>query len=372
MVARACEKRRLLLSSPQLFWTVEAFSVVRTFLRFPLTRVASAAISLCLLSACGINLPSAIPTQIVVIPTSTLAPILTATPRLTATLLPSDTLIPSPTSPITVTPPLPPPSDTPTITVTPTPPIYAVPKQNGVLNVHAGPNLTSKRIGQIVVGTSFIVLATNSDATWSLLQLSDGSQGWVSSALITLKNPAATIPAMTTPQLTAQAQLGTAISLTQIALAPQVTGTVAAIASGPTHVPRQNRVTDVLAYCDDPLMAAQQNRKFKVGDPVVVFWSWIAQTPQQIQDQLTNAQYNITIDGAVIANWQSFASPITQQADGAYIVYWFVPLSKPAIGTHHIVYQLTWTAPVFDGKDNFGPGTTNPTTTNTCSFSVSP
>ena len=306
--------------------------MVRDLLRPFIPRIIISALGVCLLGACGINLPTTIPTQIVMIPTSTLAPILTATPRLTATPLPSDTLIPSPTPLVISTPTLPPASDTPPSPPTPTAQIMAVPKQNSGLNVRNAPNSNAKRIGQILTGNSFVVLATNSDGTWSLLQLDDGTQGWVLSSLITLKNPSATVPAMTTPELTAQAVNATVVSLTQIASAPQSNGTAAVITGGATHVPRISQTTDVLAYCDDPTKNAAQNRKFKAGDPIVVFWSWVAETPQQIQDQLTNAQYNVTIDGAAIPNWQSFASPVQQLSNGTYIVYWFVPLNKPAAG----------------------------------------
>ncbi len=325
-----------------------------------------------LLSACGLNIPSTIPTKVLVIPTSTLAPILTATERFTATPIPSDTLIPSPTAPPTDT--LPPPTATVTPSVTPTPVLQGVVRSDGAeINLRGGPGLNYKKLGTLITGSKVQVIATSTDTKWTLVQLDDGSQGWVSSSFVTMLNPSATVPALTTPQLTAQAQLGTAISLTQAALAP-TSGVLTPQANAPTHVPSIDLTTDVLAYCDNPDANAKRNKVFTSGSPVVVFWSWVAKTPEQIQDQLNNAQYTVTVDGLLIGDWQNYASPVKQQTDpklgSSYIVYWFVPIGQPAVGTHHIVFKLTWKQTISDGVSNYGPGSDNPANTGTCSFSV--
>ncbi len=101
-----------------------------------------------------------------------------------------------------------------------------------------------------------------------------------------------------------------------------------------------------------------------------MFWSWVAKTPEQIKDQLNNAQYTVTIDGQAIGDWKRFASPVAQQNDGSYIVYWFVPLGTQASGDHKIVFKVTWTQSIFDGTDHWGPGTTKTADTGTCTFTV--
>jgi len=322
-----------------------------------------------MLSACDFNAPAVIPTKIIVIPTSTLAPILTATPRLTATLIPSDTLIPSPTAPASDTPL--PPTETFTPSPSPTEAVLAVVKaDSGTVNLRTGPGTSYKQIGTLQASSQIQVLFTNTDTKWTLVQLVDGSQGWVLSTLLTYLNPSSTVPALSTPQLTQQAQLGTAISLTSTALLPSVATGVLTPVVDATHVSHMDPKTDVLAYCDNPGSNATQNKKFTAGASVVVFWSWIAQTPEQIKDQLDNAQYVVTVDGQLIADWQNYASPVTAYSKGSYIVYWFVPLGKPDVGTHHIVFKLTWKQPIFDGTDHFGAGTDNPANTGTCSFTV--
>ncbi len=320
------------------------------------------------LSGCGFNAPPPIPTKILVIPTSTLAPILTATGRFTATPIPSETLIPSLT--VSPTESLPPPTDTLTPSPTPTVTVMAVVRtDSGQVNVRTGPGTTYKKVGTLISGNQIQVLFTSTDGKWTLVQLDDGSQGWVLSTLVTLLDPSATVPALTTPELTQYAQLSTAISLTSTALSPNTPVGLTADANAPTHIPKINNATDVLAYCDQR-SDSPQNRKFAEGSSVVVFWSWIAQTPEQIKDQLDNAQYEVTVDGLLIGDWAQYASQVKQYLNNSYIVYWFVPIGKPAAGTHHIVYKLTWKQAITDGKDQFGPGSTNPTNTGTCSFTV--
>lgn len=322
------------------------------------------------LSACDFNGPSTIPTQIIAIPTSTLAPILTATGRFTATPIPSETLIPTLT--VSPTESLPPPTDTLVPSQTPTATVMAVVRTgSGQVNVRTGPGATYKKVGTLIAGNQIQVLFISTDGKWTLVQLDDGSQGWVSSTLVTLLNPSATVPALTTPELTQYAQLSTSISLTSTALSPNTPPPLTLDANVPTHIPTINQATDELAYCDQRSDAVKmRNRRFAEGSPVVVFWSWVAQTPGQIKDHLDNAQYEVTVDGLLIGDWSNYASPVKQQADSSYIVYWFIPLGKPAAGTHHIVYKLTWKQAISDGTNQYGPGTTNPTNTGTCSFTV--
>ncbi len=324
------------------------------------------------LTACGINAPGGNPTLIVTaIPTNTLAPIVTTTERFTATPIPSPTFIPTAT---------PLPSETPledvstltaTPTATPTAAIRAVVRiDGGIVNMRVGPGATYRVMGNLKPGSPIQVLFSSTDGKWILVVLDDGSEGWVSQSLLTLINPSVTVPALTTPELTQRAVEGTAFSKTQTAIAPTAGGGQLIASGAPTHAPKINQSTDVLAYCDQPGSDATRNRKFAAGAAVVVFWSWVAKTPEQIKDHLNNAQYEVKVDGQLVGDWQKFGSAVTQQRDGSYIVYWFVPLAAQVTGTHKIDYKLTWTQSISDGTKQFGPGTSETTDTGTCSFSV--
>jgi len=321
------------------------------------------------LSACGLNAPGANPTVIVTaIPTNTLAPLLTQTPRFTATPLPSPTFIPTPTVSATST--LPPPTATILSSATPTLTIKGVLRNEGaVINMRLGPGTTYKIIGNLKSASTIVVIATTNDQKWALIQLDDGSEGWISTTLVTLANPSVTVPALSTPELTARAVAGTAAMLTQTASAPKTTASSLIAASAPTHPAQINTTTDVLAYCDQGVNAVR-NKKFIGTAKIVVFWSWIAKTPEQIKDQLNYGQYEVKIDGQLIGGWQQFASAVTQQPDTSYIVYWFVPLAQQSSGMHKIDYKLTWKQTIYDGINHFGPGTDHPADTGTCSFTV--
>ncbi len=173
---------------------------------------------LILLGACGINAPGANPTLIVTaIPTNTLAPIITTTERFTATPPPSATIIPTPTPSATDV--IPTITDTPLPTITPTVRIGGAVRVNGgIVNLRTGPGSTFRVIGNLKAGSPIQVIATSIDTKWTLVQLDDGSQGWVSTSLVTLLNPSAVPPALDTPALTQLAVQSTALSLTQSAM----------------------------------------------------------------------------------------------------------------------------------------------------------
>lgn len=325
-----------------------------------------------LLGACNINGGAISPTIIIVIPTNTLAPLITQTPRFTATPIPSPTppIIPTQVAavPTLVTPepnaiqPLPP-----SITPTATKVVQGLTKDQA--NLRAGPGANFRIVGTLKTGSSMSVLSYSADNKWALIQLEDGTEGWISAPLFTLTNPSATVPVLSAADLTQRAQLGTAIALTAKAILPTAEGGVTVDSAAATHVPRIDRATDVLAYCDQAKDAVR-NKKFVVGQKVFVFWSWIAKTPEQMKDHLNNAIYLVKVNDQVIGDWARYSSPVIKQSDNSYITYWFIPLGTPNGGTYKIDFNLTWKAAINDGEFNFGPGTDKPSDTGTCSFSV--
>jgi hypothetical protein len=136
--------------------------------------------------------------------------------------------------------------------------------------------------------------------------------------------------------------------------------------SGPSV--RQSGV-DILAYCDDRSLGSPPPTDLAAGSTVDIYWSWFAQTREQIEEHNAAVVYDVRLDGERLTNWRAGAQPITVE-DGLYYQYWFVPVGPLTSGQHVITYSVTWTRPISDGFAEFGPGTANPRQTGTCTFTV--
>ncbi|MDQ7028115.1 MAG: SH3 domain-containing protein [Anaerolineae bacterium] len=154
-------------------------------------------------------------------------------------------------------------------------------------------------------------------------------------------------------------------------------GTVAAI-TPPTSAPASITPTvdiatidgrDVFAFCDDPNFGLPPPTVLRAGDYIDIWWAWFASTEQQVQDHLDAASYELRINGEQIQVLPSYSTPIQAQG-GAYATYWYVPYGPLPAGDYEITYVVTWSAPIFDGTDNFGPETDIPFEQETCTFTV--
>lgn len=105
-------------------------------------------------------------------------------------------------------------------------------------------------------------------------------------------------------------------------------------------------------------------------DDLIVFWSWFARTPQQVQQHIDNAIYAVTLNGQPFPNVERTA--ITQRGRN-YWVFYIARMGRfwrP--GGYGIEYRLSWANPISDGFDDFGPGTENESIYSTCTFTVRP
>lgn len=127
---------------------------------------------------------------------------------------------------------------------------------------------------------------------------------------------------------------------------------------------------DVLAYCNDTSFGSPAPTNLAAGSTIDIWWSWFARTEAQVQDHLANATYQVAIDGVALANWREYRTTIRQESDGNYYVYWYVPAGPLASGQHEITYRVSWSQPITDGYSDFGPGTSNPVETGSCTFTV--
>ena len=107
-------------------------------------------------------------------------------------------------------------------------------------------------------------------------------------------------------------------------------------------------------------------------DPIIVFWSWFAQTYEQVEDHLRNATYKAHLQGQPLPEWR--VSDIKQvPGDPNWWVFYTVNLGdkwKP--GTYGISFELRWLNPISDGYEEFGPGTANELIDSGCQFTIQP
>ncbi len=104
-------------------------------------------------------------------------------------------------------------------------------------------------------------------------------------------------------------------------------------------------------------------------DRVVVFWSWYTRTPEQMDQHLAAAQYVVRVNTALLNNVAR--SAVTNPSDSVnQWVFYTAELGNLAPGHYEISYDLTWSTPVFDGYDDFGPGTANTRESGICNFDV--
>ncbi len=154
---------------------------------------------------------------------------------------------------------------------------------------------------------------------------------------------------------------------------PLITGTatqppVGAGTTVPVN-PQSRQGVDVLAYCDNTIFGEPPPNDLAVGSTIDVWWRWVASTRQQVQDHIDNAIYDVRLDGVQLTNWRQYNTGI-RELGGQWAVDWLVPSAPLLSGSHTITYSVTWRAAIFDGIQQYGPGTNTPRETGTCTFTV--
>ncbi len=105
-------------------------------------------------------------------------------------------------------------------------------------------------------------------------------------------------------------------------------------------------------------------------DDVVVFWSWFAETAEQVQDHIDNVNYSVTY-------YQTLPLPnvvrsTIQERGGLFWVFYYSRLGNLLPGNYYIQYNANWDAQISDGIDAFGPGTDNEALNSGCWFQIRP
>jgi hypothetical protein len=137
------------------------------------------------------------------------------------------------------------------------------------------------------------------------------------------------------------------------------------IGARPSDTFRSSTPGLLFAQCDG-LPLAQPGIIYD-NDNVVIFWSWFAKTLDDMNQHLANAQYSVTVNTARLNDVQR-TEPVLRNRD--YWVFYTYQAGRLRPGHYEIAYNLTWTQPISDGYDEFGPGTANPREGGTCNFDV--
>lgn len=148
---------------------------------------------------------------------------------------------------------------------------------------------------------------------------------------------------------------------------------------------RPSELTTVISgRTNNPGLIFAECNAFPLSDPgrlfdtdtLIIFWSWYARTPAQVQAHINNAQYEVFLSSPYTYR-QPFpnvqTSAITRREDGNYWVFYTANLGngfRP--GEYNIDYYVTWDEVTYDGYDDYGPETDYPFLQNTCTFNVEP
>ena len=121
---------------------------------------------------------------------------------------------------------------------------------------------------------------------------------------------------------------------------------------GPTDLPI--KPVDVFPFCTT--IGKDKTTRVPAASPVNIVWGWSAKTEEQVNDFLKNSTTTITLDGNVIAGYQT-GGIFKNETRNEYEVLWTSPIGIMEAGQHTITYDVKFIKQVDDGTSLYGPGT---------------
>jgi len=122
----------------------------------------------------------------------------------------------------------------------------------------------------------------------------------------------------------------------------------------------------IFAECNNWLPAAAPGVLYD-NDNITIFWSWFAKTAAQVQDHISKAQYNVTLNRAPLINVG--VSAIEVRGANNWVFY-TANIGNLKPGQYGVEFKLTWSDQTFDGYKKFGPGTTTLEQDSGCLFTI--
>lgn len=132
------------------------------------------------------------------------------------------------------------------------------------------------------------------------------------------------------------------------------------------ELPRQETPGLIFAECD--FYPTAEPGIIYDTDEVIIFWSWFTRTEAQILDHIENVDYSITYFNRLTLPRVTRTEP--EVINGRWWTFWYSRLGNLRPGQYYIEYKVRWDEPVFDGFEEFGPGTATPEIVTGCSFDV--
>jgi len=102
-------------------------------------------------------------------------------------------------------------------------------------------------------------------------------------------------------------------------------------------------------------------------DNIRVFWYWIADTPELLQQNLSVTNYDVKINGAPV---HTVVPSAVQERNGAFYQFYEVPVGQVRPGYYEVSFRQTWNEAITDGFEEFGPGTPTTLIDTRCNFEV--
>ena len=228
---------------------------------------------------------------------------------------------------------------------------YAV---SEVMPYNSGQTVASGSIGSVRVLIARESNSSSSTLNTTVDDIQDGCNSPQHSTITSVTTTAAT----PVPTGTIRSPFGGFLTLDTPPNPPVVIGV-------PNQPGRSNQPGVIFAECDQYPAGAPGT--LYNDDNIVIFWSWFAKTPQEVQDHIDQALYDVKFQTAPLIPVQ--VSPI-QKLGSNYWVFYTVPVGNLSPGKYGVNFKLRWANQITDGYEKFGPGTVNDLYQSTCTFEI--
>jgi len=108
-----------------------------------------------------------------------------------------------------------------------------------------------------------------------------------------------------------------------------------------------------VAYSTNPATIVEE------GTPIAMVSDWAANTEEQVQDFIDNAEQEVVINGTTIIAKITYGEISADEETGGFTSQFTVEIGNLPAGTNTIITTISWKQEITNGKESFGPGTDN-------------